>query len=149
VTALPSEQWVENGSGVAEHDGVDAHAAITLDLDQASTVRFTWLDAHRSRVQGLCVAADDDLVCGEVISTRFSFWNDNAPPEFEIQAPAGPLTIWNVWADEGSVHAWVGAAGIRRESIDDSDHRWRLIASDGHDSFSEDLTVEVEVVPGQ
>ncbi|MAJ89082.1 MAG: hypothetical protein CL416_05750, partial [Acidimicrobiaceae bacterium] len=92
---------------------------------------------------GLALDADQPLVVGDVTKTRMVLWAHSAPDKVEIAAPAGRLTLWNVWEADGAAHAWVGAAGILLDEA--AGDTTRLRTSDGFGERTIDLEVEIHI----
>jgi hypothetical protein len=140
-----SELWLDERTDAAEVDGDVVHAALTVDLDIDSVVTVRRRRASDARPQGLGLEADEPFTIGEHTANRMVLWSDTAPDDVEVHVPAGRLSLWNVWRDDGAVHAWIGWAGIRRVELDDADADFgiRLLATDGHDDTDVDLDVEV------
>lgn len=140
-----AEQWLTDEVDVVEIDGEVVLATVTVDLDIDSVVTLRRTAVTTDRPQGLVLDADEPLRINDARATRFVLWTDTAPDEVRIEAPAGRLTVWNVWNEDGSVHAWIGAAGIRRKPMDAGDHdaAARFVASDGHPPLRADLEFEL------
>lgn len=151
MTEVASERWVEDLTETAEIGGQNVAAALTFTLDHPATLRVTRHHATRHRAQGLAIHADHTLSCGDVANDRLVLWSDTSPEHVDIEADAGTITIWNVWSEEGVVHAWIGAAGIQSERVDGDDNHWRINANDGHHADDHlgptiDLEIELEIL---
>lgn len=142
-----SELWFEALTDAAEIDGDTIHAALTVDLDIDSVVTVAYRRVNPDRLQGIALDADHACTIADQHATRMVLWADTAPEVVEVHVPAGRLTIWNVWRDDGTMHAWTGAAGIRRVELDDAeaDFGVRLLASDGYEDTDLDLEFDVTI----
>ncbi|MEM9468453.1 MAG: hypothetical protein AAGA90_24000 [Actinomycetota bacterium] len=140
-----SELWLEESADAAEVDGEIVHAALTVDLDIDSQVTIVRRSASTDRPQGVALDADQPFTIADQTGTRMVLWSDTAPASVDVRVPAGRLTIWNVWRDDGAIHAWTGSAGIRRIELDDADADFgvRLVAHDGHGGQGAALEVDV------
>ena len=145
MTLSAAELWLDELAEAAEIDGDVVHAAVTVDLDIDSLVTITRRAATDARPQGIALDADEPMTIGETDGRRLVLWSDSAPETVVVRVPAGRLTVWNVWRDDGAVRAWTGAAGIRRIELDDADADFgvRLSASDGHPGSDADLEVDL------
>lgn len=143
----PSDLWLDELTDTAEIDGDTIHAALTVDLDIDSVVTIVFREVNPDRPQGIALDADHACSIGDQRAARMVLWADTAPESVELHVPAGRLTIWNVWRHDGAVHAWTGAAGIRRVELDDADADFgvRLLASDGYDDTELDLEFDVTI----
>lgn len=141
----PAELWLQHHTDVAELDDEPIYAAITIDLDDAATLLIRRTDVNPDRPQGLVLDADADLTVGELTSGSWVLWSDTSPAEVTVMAPPGRLTITNVWRDGDIVHGWTGWAGIVRHDDEADPHRIHLAASDGHDTITDDLVVEIDI----
>ena len=140
-----SELWLDELVDAAEVDGEVIHAALTLDLDIDSNVTIVRRAATSARPQGVALDADQMFTIEEHEAQRMVLWSDAAPERVEFRVPAGRLSIWNVWRDDGAIHAWTGSAGMRRIELEDADADFgvRLVATDGHKGQSTDLEFDV------
>ncbi|HAB57838.1 MAG: hypothetical protein CL433_01860 [Acidimicrobiaceae bacterium] len=138
-----AERWIDEHTDVVDDDGDTVHAAVTVDLNVDSIVTVRRIHASDERPQGLALDADQPLAVGDVANTRMALWARSAPDEVEIAARAGRLTLWNVWEADGTVHAWVGAAGILLDEA--AGNTTRLRASDGFGDRTIDLEVEIHI----
>ena len=138
-----AERWIVERTNVVDDDGDSIHAAVTVDLNVDSIVTVRRIHASDERPQGLALDADQPLAVGDVANTRMALWARSAPDEVEIAARAGRLTLWNVWEADGTVHAWVGAAGILLDEA--AGNTTRLRASDGFGDRTIDLEVEIHI----
>ena len=147
MSRLPAELWLDELAEAAEVGGEVVHAAVTIDLDIDSVVTLDRRRASADRPQGLAIDADRPFAIAGARTTRAVLWSDTAPDTVELRVAAGRLTVWNVWREDGAVHAWIGSAGIRRVELDDhdSDFALRLLASDGLGSDGPDLEIEMRI----
>lgn len=144
-----SDLWLEELADAAEVDGEIIHAALTVDLDIDSIVTIVRRQVSSTRPQGVAIDADHPMKVGDHTATRMVLWSDTAPDTVDIDVPAGRLTVWNVWRDDGAIQAWIGAAGMRRVELDGdeagADFGVRLLATDGHDGSEIDLEFDVRI----
>ena len=147
--STPAEVWLQHQTDVADLDDEPIYASVTLDLDEPTTLTITRTASNPERPQGLVLDADADLVVGDHASPSVVLWSDTAPREVTVAAPSGRLTITTAWRDGDIVHAWTGWAGITRHDDPGDPSLVRLTASDGHDSISPDLDVDIRLSPSE
>lgn len=88
--------------------------------------------AKENPTQGLRLklGSGELLINGQILSDVV-LWADNSPDAIEVAIQAKKATvlkIWNVWSVEGTMHAWIGNAGML---VEESDGHLLFRCSDG------------------
>ncbi len=98
------------------------------------------------RDQGILLRHRRPMTVGDVSARELVLWSTTAPIEAEVTVPPGALMVWNVWRDNGAMHALLGDAEIRETELPGG--ALMLECSDGFaPSESTDLRVELRFDP--
>ena len=141
----PAELWLQHQTDVAELDGEPIYAAITLEVDEPTTLAITRASANPERPQGLILDSDDPITIGDTSASTLILWSDTAPAEVSVVVPPGRISLSHAWRDGDIVHAWTGWAGIMRHDDPDDADCVRFTASDGHGSVAADLEIGIRL----
>lgn len=113
---------------------------LNVAFECAST---TFRQALRLKVRG------GELNSNGVAATDLVLWQDTSPALIEVRVrwtgKSRSLRIWNAWDHNGTMHAWVGNAGMRVEQLDPQTLLLRCSDGNGEPSF-EDLVARVQIV---
>lgn len=126
---------------------------LNAEVDQDLEIRFK--DLSPARPQGLRLRARGGVL--DVNGSRLEdvvLWSDSAPEVVNVKlVPAkgkGPMNVrlWNTWRDAaGTMHAWIGNAGMLVEHHDDGSTDLRC--SDGFDEPTFDDLVAMLTTPSR
>ncbi len=118
----------------------------------AETVVFVSRGLHSDlRPQGLVLHHQSGLLVNDASATEVVLWSDRSPHSVEVLAPAGVLTVWNVWREGRETFGLIGEAGIATTDLFEG--AVMIECSDGHPpAESVDLRVELafwDAVPSE
>lgn len=120
--------------------------SVEFALDQATELTVRRGIHSDIRDQGLLLRHRRAMTVGDVSAKEIVLWSNTAPIGVTLRVPAGSLTMWNVWRDNGAVHGLLGDSEIRE--IEMPDGSVMLECSDGYaPAESTDLRVELQFDP--
>ena len=146
-----SDAFEEARATTVEWNGSSVHSMFRIEgVAPGSRVRVRFERSNGARPQGLRIR----VVGGTVEAAGQSadnvvLWVDSAPPEVTatVAATGDPveLRLWNAWRDpRGTMHAWIGNAGMLVEDSGDGSFFFRCSDGSGDVAF-DDLVVSVAI----
>ena len=148
-----SDAFEEAQAAAVEWDGLRVHSMFRIvGVAPGSRVRIRFDRSNGDRLQGLRLKVSGGaLEVARQEAENVVLWVDSAPPEVTATVVASDdsveIGIWNCWRDQrGTVHAWIGNAGMLVE--DEGEGVLLFRCSDGFgDVTFDDLVVSVAMAP--
>lgn len=134
-----AERFAKSKGAPQNVDGLIVHSIYRRQISAGARVRVRRVSAAAGSVQGLRIKMDNGfLLVNERRRKDVVLWSDTAPAEVEVvcepRGAVGELRAWNCWRDaEGTMHAWIGDAGI---VVEEAEAIVRLRCSAGYHPFA-------------